>query len=166
MPAGTPPHKKPIPTPGELRYLMTCAATGPNERFWVSRFELEREDTDYTVDTMAHLRDFMPPTTELFFITGADAILEILTWKEPERLLSLAWLIAATRPGHDLIGLERIVRSLGRGDRVLTMEIPALAVSSSMIRARVAAGRPIRYLVPECVEELITEWGLYSDPNG
>jgi len=105
---------------------------------------------DYTVDTMTDLRALLPGT-ELFFITGADAVLEILTWKEPERLLGLCTVVAVTRPGYDLGQLSQVLAGLSGRDSVMTIEIPALAVSSTMIRKKVAAGGSIRFLVPDGV---------------
>ncbi len=106
---------------------------------------------------------------EIFFITGADAVLDILTWKAPARVLELCTLIAATRPGYDLSRLSAVFEKLGPGmadpgldARVRAMEIPALAVSSSMIRERLASGKPIRYLVPDVAAQLIEKAGLYS----
>lgn len=160
MPTGTPPHKQRRLTSAELRYLMLNAATASHPHFWVSRHEMDNVQTDYTVDTMTDLRRLLP-RAELFFITGADAVLEILTWKEPARLLQLCTIIAATRPGYDLAQLSQVLSGLGGGAGVETMEIPALAISSTMIRERVAAGRGARYLVPEGVGVLINKWCLY-----
>lgn len=165
MPAGTPPHKTTVVTAGELRYQMTCVATAGNSRFWVSRYELDHEGTDYTVDTLAYVHALFGESTDLYFVTGADAVLDILGWKEPDRLLGLASLIAATRPGYDLGRLERVLAGLSGRERVKVMDIPALAISSTMIRERVAAGRSISYLVPIEVERLIAKWGLYT-PQG
>lgn len=161
MPTGTPPHKERRLTPAELRYLMLNAATSIHPHFWVSRYEIDNPQIDYTVDTLSGLGQLLPQA-ELFFITGADAVLEILTWKEPARLLGMCTVIAATRPGYDLSQLKRVLAQLGADAAVKTMEIPGLAVSSSMIRQRVADGRGARYLVPEAVAALIRKWGLYS----
>lgn len=161
MPTGLPPHKEIGGGAGsETRYEMTVLATAGNPRFSVSRYEVEKEQVCYTVDTMRHLSREMPGA-ELFFITGADAVLEILDWKDPDELLELATLIAATRPGYPLDRLSEITGRFSRGDRVRIMEIPAIGVSSSMIRERVANGKSVRYLVPEGVRQLIEEEGLY-----
>ena len=100
------------------------------------------------------------PLDELFFITGADAILQILTWRDPEAVLREARFIAATRPGYDLDRLEKELPE-GLEDRVAIMEIPALAISSTDVRLRAHEGRPIRYLVPAGVAEYIEKNGLY-----
>jgi nicotinate-nucleotide adenylyltransferase len=164
MPTGTGPHKQPEVSSAELRYLMVSVAIVSHPRFWASRHEIDRPGIDYTADTLAGLRGLMHDDAELFFITGADAVLDILTWKEPERALSLCTLIAATRPGYDLGRLSSVLSGLTHRERVVLMEIPALAVSSSMIRQRVAAGRGCRYLVPEGVRQLIEKSGAYRDP--
>jgi nicotinate-nucleotide adenylyltransferase len=139
-------------------------ATASNPAFTVSRLEIDHEGPTYTVDTLGRLRAQQPEGTRLFFITGADAVLQILTWKEPDRVLAQAELIAATRPGFDL---DRLVGQVpGAAGRVHRMEIPALAISSSEIRDRVARGAPIRYLVPDEVARYIHKHALYRPPAG
>ena len=145
-------------SPAEHRYLMTVIATASNPRFSVSRIEVDREGPTYAVDTLRQLRDERGAGTELFFVTGADAMLEILHWKQPEEMFQLAHFIAATRPGYDLAAFQQ--DTPGR-KRVSVMPIPALAISSTDIRARVAEGRPIQYLVPEGVEHYIEKVWLY-----
>jgi len=137
----------------EDRYEMTAIGIEPEPRFHVSRLEVDRGGATYTVDTLRALRDEVPGA-ELFFITGADAMLEIMRWKEPEIIFDLAHFIAATRPGYDVAALDAI-------PDVTVMRIPALAISSTDIRARVHQGRPIRFLVPEGVEAHIRAAGLY-----
>jgi nicotinate-nucleotide adenylyltransferase len=139
------------------RYEMVRLAVDDNDAFEPSRVDIDREGPTYTVDTIAALAQ-QRPGAELYFITGADAILEILTWKDPDEMLGMARFVAVTRPGSDLAGL----RELGIADRVTSLEIPALAISSTDIRARVRAGRPIRYLVPAPVERYIREHRLYT----
>jgi nicotinate-nucleotide adenylyltransferase len=143
----------------EDRYLMTVIATSANPRFTVSRMEIERDGPTYTVDTLDAIREQMGDGCSLFFITGADAILEIFQWKDPEDVLSRAHFIAATRPGYDLARFEREAPT--SHPNISVMDIPALAISSSDIRRRVAAGEPIRYLVPEGVQTYIVKAGLY-----
>jgi nicotinate-nucleotide adenylyltransferase len=158
VPAGDPWQKgdKSV-TPAEQRFEMVLRATGDNDAFDVSRVDIDRRGPTYTIDTLRSLADERPDD-ELFFITGADAILEILTWKDPQEVLGLASFVAVTRPGHDLARLHQ----LGIGERVRSIEIPALAISSTDIRRRVRDGRPIRYLVPSTVEGYIREHGLYA----
>lgn len=169
MPAGDPPHKDDAPAPGEFRHLLVSVATAGNPRFSVSRFEIDRQGPSYTVDTLEHLAGIVPPGTELFFITGADAVLEILTWKDPARVLELSTFIAATRPGYDLSRLSGLLEALRERTiglvpeaRVKLLQVPALAVSSSMIRERLAAGKTVRYLVPDAVAQLIEKSGHYA----
>jgi nicotinate-nucleotide adenylyltransferase len=155
VPAGDPWQKVSKQVTGaETRFEMVQVATADNDAFGVSRIDIDRPGPTYTVDT---LRELSGPD-ELFFVTGADAILEILTWKDAGEALDLATFVAVTRPGYDLDKLA----GLGLGDRVVCLEIPALAISSSDIRRRVAEGRPIRYLVPAAVASLIAERGLYK----
>ncbi len=165
MPTGMPPHKTRQVASAELRHLMVSIATATHPHFWVSRYEMDVPGVDYTVDTLTHISRRLSAGTQVFFITGADAVLDILTWKQPERVLELAAVIAATRPGYDLGRLSGVLAGLECGERVHVMEIPALAVSSSMIRARLMQGRGCRYLVPEGVGELIEKSGVYADPE-
>jgi nicotinate-nucleotide adenylyltransferase len=145
-------------SPGEDRYLMTVVATASNPRFSVSRVEIDREGPTYTVDTLRLLAD-EHPDAELYFITGADAMLEIFDWREAGDVLTLAHFIAATRPGYDLARFEAAAPT--QHPRVSMMDIPALAISSSDIRRRVHEGRAIRYLLPEGVKSYIEKQGLY-----
>ena len=160
VPTGHPWMKDhPQVSPAEDRYLMTVIATSPNPHFRVSRIEIDREGETYTVETLATLRKERGGDTELFFITGADAILEIFRWKDPEEALELAHFIAATRPGYDIAPFEAAAPTAH--PRVTVMEVPALAISSTGIRERVKEGRPIRYLVPDGVVTYIDKAGLY-----
>lgn len=160
VPTGQPWMKSERPiTPPEHRYLMTVIATASNPRFSVSRIEVDRRGPTYTVETLQELRRTTDGEVDLFFVTGADAILEILQWKDPDEVLSLAHFIAATRPGYDLRRLE--AEAPTAHPRVSVMDIPALAISSSDVRRRVAAGESIRYLVPEGVQTYIEKSGLY-----
>jgi nicotinate-nucleotide adenylyltransferase len=152
-------HREEGVTAGEDRYLMTVIATAGNPRFTVSRKEIDRGGPTYTVDTLTEFRDELGGDTDLFFITGADAMLEIFHWKDPEDVLSLAHFIAATRPGYDLAHFE--AEAPTSHPKVSVMKIPALSISSSDIRDRVASSRPVRYLVPVGVQEYIQKEGLY-----
>ena len=162
VPTGQPWQKPVGVSPAEDRYQMTVIATASNPDFTVSRLEIDHQGPTYTVDTLRRLRSQHPEDTRLFFITGADAVLQILTWKQPELVLAQAEFIAATRPGFDL---DRLVSQVpGAPGRVHRMEIPALAISSSDIRARAARGAPIRYLVPDGVARYIHKHALYRPP--
>ena len=162
MPTGEPARKVDRSvSPAEHRYLMTVIATASNPDFEVSPLEIDRPGVTYTVDTMTQLRSIHGSGADLFFITGADAVLEILTWKDSARLADLCTLIAATRPGFDMAPfLERADDS---GLVVQTMEVPALAISSTDIRCRVASRRPVRYLLPEAVAAYVSKNRLYSE---
>ncbi|GAB4083537.1 nicotinate-nucleotide adenylyltransferase [Myceligenerans cantabricum] len=141
-------------TEAEHRYLMTVIATASNPRFTVSRVDVDRPGLTYTVDTLRDLR-LERPDTDLFFITGADAIQQILTWKDAEKLWDMAHFVAVTRPGHHLT-----VEGLPT-DGVTRLEVPALAISSSDCRRRAGAGLPVWYLVPDGVVQYIAKHGLY-----
>lgn len=165
VPNRHPPHKEPheVSDP-EHRYLMTFLATVTNPHFTVSRIEIDRPGPSYTIDTIRQLRDLYP-SDELYYITGADALEQILRgqWHETEQLLGLCQFIGANRPGYHLDperwSAENQLRSYL--PHIHTMEIPAMAISSTDIRARVREGRPITYLVPEPVEGYIKKHRLY-----
>lgn len=165
VPSGRPPHKQESAiTPKEFRYLMTVLATAANPYFEVSRTEIERSGQSYTIDTVEFMKGKMQPGGELFFITGADAILEIVTWKNVEQLLEIVTFIAATRPGYDLHQLKnRLSRKLNKHlmDKIIPIEVPAMAISSTDIRNRLKEGRSIKYLLPESVENFIQKNDLY-----
>ena len=159
VPTGSPWQKKDrIVSPAEDRYLMTVIATASNPKFTVSRVDIERGGDTYTVDTLRDLQAQRGPNTELFFITGADALASILTWHGGEALVELAQFVGCSRPGvpleaHDISHLPP--------DRVTLLEIPALAISSTAVRERVAGGLPIWYLVPDGIVQHINKRGLY-----
>jgi nicotinate-nucleotide adenylyltransferase len=141
----------------EDRYLMTVIATASNPRFSVSRVDIERPGKTYTIDTLREMREIHGPDVELFFITGADALSEILSWRDADELFHLAHFIGCTRPGHKLAdpGLP--------GGGVSLVEVPALAISSTECRERVRAGEPVWYLVPDGIVQYINKRGLYRD---
>ena len=145
--------------PAEHRYLMTVIATASNPRFTVSRVDIDRQGPTYTIDTLRDLTS-QRPGAELFFITGADALAQILSWKDSDEIFDLAHFIGVTRPGHTLddAGLPQ--------DRVSLMEVPAMAISSTDCRARVAKGEPVWYLVPDGVVQYIGKYGLYRQEEG
>jgi nicotinate-nucleotide adenylyltransferase len=153
VPTGQP-YQKQNATPGEHRYLMTIIATASNPMFTVSRVDIDRGGPTYTIDTLRDLRAERPDA-ELFFITGADAVEQILDWKNIDELWSLAHFVAVSRPGHTLTvsNLPQQVVSL--------LEVPALAISSTDCRARVGRGFPVWYLVPDGVVQYISKYHLY-----
>ena len=160
-PTGLPWHKNRTATSGEDRYLMTVIATAADTRFEVSRVDIDREGPTYTVDTLRDLQEQYATNhpnspAEWFFITGADALAEIVGWHDPDGIIDRAHLVGVTRPGHNLT-------DPGLPDGVVTLiEIPALAISSSDIRSRVAEDKPIDYLVPEGVARWIRKKRLYT----
>jgi nicotinate-nucleotide adenylyltransferase len=139
----------------EHRYLMTVVATASNPRFTVSRVDIDRPGLTYTIDTLRDLKA-QRPDDELFFITGADALAQILSWKDAEELFRLAHFIGVTRPGYVLseLGLP--------ADRVTLQEVPAMAISSTDCRARVERAEPVWYLVPDGVVQYINKYRLYA----
>ena len=155
VPTGKPSFKQhQAVSPAEHRYLMTVIATASNPRFTVSRVDLDRDGTTYTVDTLRDLRAARPEA-DLFFITGADAVEQILTWRDAAELFTMAHFVAVTRPGHQLS-----IAGLPPG-RVTLQEVPALAISSTDIRVRARTGQPVWYLVPDGVVQYIGKHGLY-----
>ena len=164
MPTGNPVSKDhKVVSSAEDRYLMTVIATASNPDFEVSQMEIDRPGPTYTVDTLEELRGRHGSGTDLFFITGADAVWEILTWKDPARVASLTRFIAATRPGYDLARFQESEIGEMFAEAIEFMEVPALAISSTDIRDRVAANRPIRYLLPEAVASFVQKNGLYRE---
>ncbi len=141
-------------TPAEDRYLMTVIATASNPRFTVSRVDIDRPGLTFTVDTLRDL-SAARPEAELYFITGADALEQIMRWKDTDEMFRMAHFVGVTRPGHHL-SLDGLP-----SDRVSELEIPALAISSTDIRVRAAAGHPVWYLVPDGVVQYIGKHGLY-----
>ncbi len=141
-------------SPAEHRYLMTVIATASNPRFWVSRVDIDRDGPTYTVDTVRDIAA-QRPGAELFFITGADALSQILSWKDAGDVLRMATFVGVTRPGYELSDAHLPT------DSVTLLDVPALAISSSACRERVAAGRPVWYLVPDGVVQYIVKHELY-----
>jgi nicotinate-nucleotide adenylyltransferase len=157
VPTGQPYQKEArAVSPAEDRYLMTVIATASNPRFSVSRVDIDRPGPTYTIDTLRELGQANAPADELFFITGADALSEILTWHDADELFTLAHFVGCTRPGHRLSGVGLPAA------KVSLVEIPALAISSTECRARVEAGEPVWYLVPDGVVQYIAKRKLYA----
>lgn len=168
VPNRFPPHKQlDQVTDPEHRFRMTNLAVRTNPRFSVSRLEIDRRGPSYTIDTLLALRA-EHSARDLYYITGADAILQIVRgeWERSPELLTLCQFIAASRPGFpiDVHDLRRYNVTRQHLDNLHVMEIPALSISSTDIRRRVAEGRPIRYLLPDEVAAYIAEHGLYHPP--
>lgn len=165
IPSGLPPHKdKEEVSPAEHRYLMTTLAVMSNPSFIVSRVEVDKQEPSYTIDTIRYFTARGAPGANLFFITGADAILEIFTWKDYAALMGLCTFIAVSRPEYPLEKLGEITEKLcpELKSKIHLLEIPALAISSTFIRKRAALGKTIKYLTPEPVEQYIKKHGLYK----
>ncbi|MHB1651025.1 MAG: nicotinate-nucleotide adenylyltransferase [Desulfitobacteriaceae bacterium] len=164
IPTGNPPHKLDNKvTAAKLRYKMVEEAIQDNSSFAISRVELDREGPSYTIDTLRQLhRSF--PDNELYFITGTDALREIFFWREAGEILRLTHFIAASRPGFEARDfLEQAIEEHPEAvGRIHLLEVPALAISSTDIRARVSRGQSIRYLLPEVVRQFIVQRGLYQ----
>lgn len=139
----------------EDRYLMTVIATASNPSFHVSRVDVDRDGPTYTVDTLRDLRAVYGPKVDLFFITGADALGKILSWKDAEQIFELAHLVGVTRPGFELTD-EHLPTAT-----VSLVQVPAMAISSTDCRRRVAEGQPVWYLVPDGVVQYIAKRHLY-----
>lgn len=154
VPTGQPWQKSSV-TPSEHRYLMTVVATAADRRFRVSRVDVDRAGPTYTIDTLRDLRSLYGGAVELFFITGADAVAAMATWRHYDQIAAMARVVAVSRPGHELD-----VTAVAPHP-VSTLTIPALAISSTDIRRRVQDGRPIDYLVPAGVSAYIDKHGLY-----
>ncbi len=163
MPAGVPAFKQGRGvSSGEDRYAMTLLATSDNPHFVASRFEVDRAGVTYTVDTLGLLRAMYPENVELYFITGADVIAEIVTWRGAGELSQLAHLVGATRPGYDLSHARRVIADSPYDFDVIYLEVPALAISSSYLRERVRASQSLRYLTPDPVTGYIHKHHLYG----
>ncbi|MFS0793994.1 nicotinate-nucleotide adenylyltransferase [Microbacterium sp. 1P10AE] len=156
VPTGRPWQKADV-TESEHRYLMTVIATASNPQFTVSRVDIDRAGPTYTIDTLRDLKRERPGA-DLFFITGADAVAQILGWRNHRELWDLAHFVAVSRPGH-VLSTEGLPT-----DDVSQLEIPALAISSTDCRARVRRGHPVWYLVPDGVVQYIAKHHLYRSP--
>ncbi len=166
IPSGMPPHKRDQTiSNAEDRYRMTMLATQDNPHFSVSRVEIDRPGPSFAVDTIRTMKEMYGPDVDLYFITGADAILQILSWKDVGSLISMCHFVAATRPGYSLTWLREIIARIRERHQsdfsVQYMEVPGLMISSTDIRQRVRSGLPIRYLLPEIVESYIRTHRLY-----
>ncbi len=158
VPTGQPWQKSDrVVSPAEDRYLMTVIATASNPRFSVSRVDIDRGGATYTIDTLCDLHTAYPGD-QLFFITGADALEQILSWHRVDDLFDLAHFIGVNRPGYHLVS-----EHLPQGT-VSLIDVPAMAISSTACRERTAAGLPVWYLVPDGVVQYISKRRLYREP--
>jgi nicotinate-nucleotide adenylyltransferase len=160
VPTGQPWQKADVPvSPAEDRYLMTVIATASNPRFTVSRVDIDRTGLTYTTDTLRDLHKAYSPGTRFYFITGADALERILSWKDADEMFKLAHFVGVTRPGFELSAAHL------PADTVSLVEVPAMAISSTACRARVASGQPVWYLVPDGVVQYIAKRRLYRSSH-
>lgn len=165
MPVGNPPHKSNRKvTSADLRYTMTFLATMTNPYFDVSDLEINRIGYSYTIDTMMQLQKNLKDT-EIYFIVGADAVHDIFTWKEPEKLFKMCEIVAVTRPGYNKEQLYLEVEQIRKdyNGKIRFFEAPSFDISSSSIRQRVNTGDTIKYMLPEEVEKYIYKLGLYKN---
>lgn len=165
IPSGNPPHKQKKNIVDKYdRYKMVILATRNNDDFIVSDIEIEREKKTYTIDTLKDLKKVYP-NAKIYFITGADAICDIETWKDVEQNFKLATFIAATRPGISLLRAQEKIENLTKkyGAKIISVYVPSLDISSTYIREQIKEGKSVRYLVPESVEKYIINKSLYKD---
>ena len=163
MPAGSPAFKQDKKVASaEDRYAMCVLATAPNPYFIATRFEIDFPGITYTSQTLERLRDHYPSNVEFYFITGADAIADIVTWRDADKIARLAHVVGATRPGYDLSAAKSAIAKSKIDFDVTYLEVPALAISSSYLRERVSQGQSLRYLTPDAVKGYIFKSGLYK----
>jgi nicotinate-nucleotide adenylyltransferase len=163
VPAGAPPHKRERPVSAAAdRVAMVALAIADNSHFQLSRVDVDRPGASYTVDTVRTIQAEVGPDAQLFFIIGADSLADLPSWHQPNLLLELCQLVAVNRPGYPAFDLGRLEPAIPRArERVIALDVPAVAIAATEIRRRVAAGWPITYLVPTTVRAYIEERGLY-----
>jgi nicotinate-nucleotide adenylyltransferase len=163
VPGGIPPHKEAssVRASAEHRFDMVEAAVAGNGRFSVDRVEVDAGRPMHTVETVRLLKQ-REAANEWYFITGADEVSNLLTWKDPDRLLEEVVMVAATRPGYDLSKLYHLEAGLRNFDRIFPVECTRVDISATGIRRRILQGKSVRYLVPEGVYEIIMDRGLYT----
>jgi nicotinate-nucleotide adenylyltransferase len=144
----------------ETRFELTRLAVEPNPHFRISRVEVDRVGPSYTFDTLRHFQSELGDGAELYFIVGADSIMDVLTWYRGPELFTLCRFVAASRPGYDLETAKRIL-SPSQLQQVEFLEVPGLHIASRDLRRRVCENLPVRYLLPDAVERAIHERGLY-----
>ncbi len=167
VPSGIPPHKDlaSVKAPAEDRYTMVEAAVKRNQRFVVDRVEVDVGRAMYSVETVPLVKERYEGD-EWFFVSGADEVSNLLSWRDPDGFLAEARMVAATRPGYDISNLDHLSAELKNFDRIIPVECTRLDISATVIRQMVAEGKSIRYLVPEAVHEIIYDRGLYGATDG
>jgi nicotinate-nucleotide adenylyltransferase len=164
LPAGQPPHKlDEVVSPLEPRRRMTELAIAGNPLFRLSLADCEQAEPSYTVDLLARLHRQLPGPTSLYFIVGMDSLRDLTTWRDPARVLRQCLLVVVRRPGYQPLDLQQLEAEVpGAAERIIMLDSPGLDISSTELRARIAAGRSIRYLVPDAVRAYIAEQRLYQ----
>ncbi len=165
VPGGVPPHKTPssVKAGPEDRFDMVEAAIQSNDKFYVDRVEVDAGRAMHSVETVPLIKERRgDPGDEWFFVSGADEVSNLLSWKEPDRLLEEAAMVAATRPGYDISNLGHLEEALDNFDRIVPVECTRVDISATGIRRALAKGESVRYLVPEGVYEIIHDRGLYG----
>jgi nicotinate-nucleotide adenylyltransferase len=163
VPGGVPPHKtaSSVKATAEDRFDMVESAVKDNDKFFVDRVEIDAGRAMYSVETVPLIKERYEGE-EWFFISGADEVSNLLAWKEPDRLLEEAAMVAATRPGYDISNLEHLEEALDNFDRIIPVECTRVDISATGIRRMLAKGESVRYLVPEGVYKIIHDRGLYG----
>ncbi|OWZ83933.1 nicotinate-nucleotide adenylyltransferase [Natranaerobius trueperi] len=164
IPAGIPPHKTSENITSSFhRYMLTNLATSKHPKFYVSSFEVDRDTPSYTIETLRYFRDLYSDKTDLFFITGIDTLLDILTWKDYRLLPDLCQFICATRPNFSFEKLEKeVFGTLPKlKNKIHYMDVPLIEISSTDIRKRCKNNESIKFMVPESVEAYILKEGLF-----
>ncbi|MDR0880683.1 MAG: nicotinate-nucleotide adenylyltransferase [Clostridioides sp.] len=164
IPSGTPPHKMSISTDKHDRYNMVLLATASNEYFAVSDYEVKAEKRSYTVDTLKDMKKIYS-LSDIYFITGADAICTIEEWKDARGILESATFIATTRPGIGLLRAQETIEKLNKkyNANIISVYVPSLDISSTYIRDQLLDGKSVKYLIPSCVEEYIYQNCIYKN---
>lgn len=163
IPAGRPPHKtEQSISSGKIRAEMLEFATAGHAQFRVNQVELQRDELSFTVDTLRRLKS-EDPSRELFFLIGADSLIDLPKWREPEQIGQLCTIVAVNRPGSDVGSSEWVRQHLPAGlfERIIQVAVPGIEISSRDLRQRIQSGRSIRYMVPRAVETYIMQHGLY-----
>ena len=162
VPGGIPPHKEAssVRASAEDRLALVEAAVRGNERFSVDRVEIDAERAMHSVETVRIFKE-RSPEDQWFFITGADEVSNLLTWKDPDKLLETVVMVAATRPGYDLSRLDHLEDGLQNFDRIFPVECSRVDISATNIRRRMLQRKTIQYLVPDPVHQIIKDRSLY-----
>ncbi len=163
VPGGVPPHKPPtsVKASAEDRLSMVEAAVADNDDFVVDRVEIDSGRPMYSVETVPLVKDRYEGD-EWYFITGADEVSNLLSWREPDNLLAQTAMVAATRPGYDISNLDHLAEALENFEKIVPVECTRVEISATRIRRRLVEGKSVRYLVPDGVFEIIHDRGLYG----